>query len=186
MKKDLILISAGYISAMLVVIFFKWFFINYTIEFQTPIKIQPFVIIKEAKPIEIINVLPENRPVRPVLTPTPTKRPLKKTIAPFKKFLTDNGAETREKVLAIVSAKYAGDELMAFDNIMKKEAGYRLDAINEIGCGGMPQACPASKMNCPLDDSGLECQTNWVMNYIENRYGNPTTAWNFHLAHNYY
>lgn len=154
--------------------------ILWQIPFRTP------VWIEEIKPIIKETII--------IVTPTPTSIqkferqgdnivPIKpQSIIPVKKYLTDDGVKNRVKALAIVSEKYDGDELTAFDNLMKSEAGYRADAPNGNGCGGIPQACPASKMGCPLDNSGVECQTQWAMNYIQNRYGSPIKAWNFWLA----
>lgn len=107
-------------------------------------------------------------------------------IIPFKKFLTPEGETTREIVLAHLAKYYSGDELIAADNILKKEAGYRYDAVNEIGAGGMPQALPYSKMGCPLTKDGIICQAQWFIGYINRRYGSPTVAWNHHLQNNWY
>jgi hypothetical protein len=107
-------------------------------------------------------------------------------IEPFKKYLTEQGSRTRETVMRIAEQVYGDQDLIAFDNILKKEAGYRYDAVNEIGACGMGQALPCEKMNCPLTEDGVNCQVEWIMNYIERRYGTPTNAWNFHLTNNWY
>jgi len=107
-------------------------------------------------------------------------------IIPFPKLLTPQGKKNREKALVYLSKYYQGDELIAADNILKKEAGYRYDAVNEIGCAGMVQACPASKLGCPLTEDGILCQTQWFIGYLNRRYGSPTQAWRFHLQNNYY
>lgn len=122
---------------------------------------------------------------KPVILPSPT--PVKQSLVPFPKYLTDNGAKNREKALAYLSKYYTGDELTAADNILKKEAGYRTDAVNEIGACGIVQANPCSKLNCPLNDSGLECQLQFFVGYINTHgYGTPLVAWNFHLKNNWY
>ena len=121
----------------------------------------------------------QNTPT-PTITVTPT--PAKKAIVPYKKFLTEKAAEAREKILAIIHAKWETEEdRIAFDNILKVESGYRLDAMNEIGACGIGQALPCSKMNCPLDysEEAIHCQINWVHSYIERRYGTPSAAWDF-------
>lgn len=109
-----------------------------------------------------------------------------KEILPFKKLLTDEGAKTREVVLSHLSKYYSGEELIAADNILKKEAGYRYDAVNEIGCAGMVQACPASELNCPLTKDGILCQADFFVGYINRRYGSPSKAWEHHLQVNWY
>ncbi len=107
-------------------------------------------------------------------------------ITPFKKYLTVKGEETRQAVLKIAEQVYSEDNLLAFDNILKKESGYRFDAVNEIGACGMGQALPCEKMNCPLSEEGIACQTEWIMGYIDRRYGNPIKAWEHHLQVNWY
>lgn len=126
--------------------------------------------------------------IRADILPSPTIAVAKNkaVVQSFPKLLTENGAKNREYSLTYLSKYYSGEELTAADNILKKEAGYRTDAINEIGCGGMPQACPASKMGCALDQSGLDCQLQFFVGYITRRYGTPTQAWSHHLAMNWY
>jgi len=124
--------------------------------------------------------------ITPTATPPPT--PVKTTLAPFKKFLTEENSKVREKVLTMIKQKYTGDEAIAFDNILKKEAGYNPTSVNEIGACGMGQALPCEKMNCPLDysDEAIKCQFEWVTQYIKNRYETPALAWKFHLVNNWY
>jgi len=110
----------------------------------------------------------------------------KASIVPFRKYLTEQGAKNREHVLIWANNDYDEQNVIALDNIFKKEAGYRTDALNEIGAGGLPQAYPASKMGCPLSDEGLRCQYEWAKQYIAQRYGTPSLAWQFHLENNYY
>lgn len=117
-------------------------------------------------------------------TPTPTVEPIMPIILPVEKYLTDAGASNRSKGLEIITAKWSGDNVTAFDNIIKKESGWRADAVNEIGACGIGQALPCEKMGCSLED--LECQVNWVDRYIVSRYGTPLNAWSFWLANNWY
>lgn len=110
------------------------------------------------------------------------------SITPFKKYLTDDANRVRNSLLPQIYSDYGPDDALALDNILKKEAGYRPDAINEIGAGGMPQALPYSKMGCDLawTDEAVQCQYQWMKTYIANRYGTPSKAWDFHLVNNYY
>ena len=101
-------------------------------------------------------------------------------VSSFPKLLTEKGAQNREFVLNHVKNYYSEGELMAFDNLMKAEAGY-VPKMNGSGCGGFPQACPFEKMGCAMDD--LQCQAQWVVGYINRRYeGSPIKAWNFWLS----
>jgi len=162
--------------------------------FQSPVLIQLRLPIKRvdlyqnSRSEPLPTIIPrKDKPSGDVILPSPTPTPIKKTTIPsFPKYLTDQGAINRMNILTMARQEYQGDDLIAFDNIIKKESGYRPDAINEIGAGGIGQAYPASKMNCPLDQSGLECQYQWVKSYIKNRYGSPVKAWNFHQKENWY
>jgi hypothetical protein len=141
---------------------------------------QKFTIRSPHAKVQIVRTV-KKKPVKRNVVAT-----VKKTIEPYKKYLTDTGSKTREKVLAYLSTYYTGEQLTAADNILKKEAGYRYDAVNSIGAGGIPQAYPYQKMGCPLTEEGIECQTQWFVGYVNRRYGDPLQAWSFHIKNNWY
>lgn len=61
--------------------------------------------------------------------------------------------------------------------IYMRESGCRVGAVNPIGCTGLGQSCPASKIaHCGLD---WACQNAWFTNYANVRYGSPAQAWAF-------
>lgn len=210
MKTKLIALTIGILVIFIVILvsIFRW---AMTIELvQSPVKIEwqkAIIYRKEFKDYKFKNM--KNKAVEGIKfideyykeypselpTPTPTPKiegkaeilPKKKTIVEsFPKYLTDNGASNREKALAWIAERWSGDDLTAFDNILKKESGYRADAINEIGAGGICQAYPASKMGCEVSNEALECQLNWCNQYIISRYGTPTQAYIFHTANNWF
>ena len=121
---------------MLFGIFFTLYCLGGTgkVKFQTPIEFNNPIQIEQEK---ILNPVPEYS-ITPTVTVTPTKAPPK--VVPFKKYLTPQAANIREVILAKIQSEYDEVNALAFDNILKKEAGYRPDAMNEIGAGGMPQA----------------------------------------------
>lgn len=53
--------------------------------------------------------------------------------------------------------------------IYQHESGCRTDAVNSIGCRGIGQACPGSKLPC--SNSDFACQDAWFSNYAITRYG---------------
>ena len=209
MKTKLIALTIGILVIFIVILvtIFRW---AVTIEFvQSPVKIewQKAIIYRKEykgykfknmqnKAVEGIKFIDEYYKEYPSELPTPTPTPKiegkgeilpKKTIVEsFPKYLTDNGASNREKALAWIAERWSGDDLTAFDNILKKESGYRADAVNEIGACGIGQAYPCEKMGCQVSDDDLMCQLEWVNRYIVNRYGSPSEAWSFHLLENYY
>lgn len=59
--------------------------------------------------------------------------------------------------------------------IYMRESGCRTTALNSIGCYGIGQACPASKIaQCGSD---FACQDAWFRNYAISRYGSYAGAW---------
>jgi hypothetical protein len=69
--------------------------------------------------------------------------------------------------------------------LISRESSLNNFAINpKSGACGLGQAYPCSKMNCTLDN--VDCQIDWIHNYISNRYGNVKNALDFHIKHNWY
>lgn len=58
-----------------------------------------------------------------------------------------------------------------------------VNAMNAGGCGGIGQACPASKMSCGADYS---CQNAFFSNYALTRYGSWADAYAFHKANGWW
>lgn len=107
-------------------------------------------------------------------------------IKEYPKYLTDEAFILRNKILNYLKDRLSKNELIAFDNIIKKESGYDPTIVNEIGAGGICQAYPHSKMNCELSYEDWQCQVDWCLNYIKNRYLTPIEAWEFHLINNWF
>lgn len=63
------------------------------------------------------------------------------------------------------------DEDKAF--IYQHESGNNPNAVNSIGCRGLGQACPGSKLPC---DADYACQDAYFTNYMLNRYGSWANA----------
>lgn len=68
--------------------------------------------------------------------------------------------------------------------IYQHESGCRTNAVNSIGCAGLGQACPGSKLPCSLSD--WVCQDNYFSNYAIQRYGSWQNAYNFWLSHRWW
>ena len=66
------------------------------------------------------------------------------------------------------------------DYIYFRESGCRTDAVNPIGCKGIGQACPASKIaHCGND---FACQDEWFSNYAQTRYNGWEQAYNLFVG----
>ena len=73
--------------------------------------------------------------------------------------------------------------------LWNKESGWQWNATNpSSGAYGIPQALPASKLASAGDDwkDNAATQIRWGLNYIAGRYGSPSAAKTFWLAHNWY
>ena len=80
-----------------------------------------------------------------------------------------------------------GKEWKQYAELIARESGFKPDAINPTsGACGLAQALPCSKMQCSLDMDGVDCQLNWIKNYVYDRYGNIEHALVFHDVMNYY
>jgi hypothetical protein len=87
----------------------------------------------------------------------------------------------------ISATAYAGSgDAKAF--IYSKESGGRLIARNSIGCLGLGQACPGSKLinACPDWETNYACQDAFFTNYMLNRYGSWDNARSFWLANRWW
>ena len=70
--------------------------------------------------------------------------------------------------------------------LWNKESGWQWNATNpSSGAYGIPQALPASKLASAGDDwkDNAATQIKWGLNYIAGRYGSPSAAKTFWLAH---
>lgn len=74
---------------------------------------------------------------------------------------------------ASASPNCGSDPYMA--QIYMRESGCRTTALNSIGCYGIGQSCPASKIaHCGAD---FACQDAWFKAYAIARYGSYANAW---------
>lgn len=70
------------------------------------------------------------------------------------------------------------------DYIYMKESGCNPRAVNPIGCKGIGQSCPASKIAHCGDD--FACQDAWFSNYAVQKYGSWEKAYIFWLANHWW
>lgn len=74
-------------------------------------------------------------------------------------------------IQAPVASGCGSDPYMAY--IYQHESGCNPSSVNSIGCRGIGQACPGSKLPCGAD---FACQDAWFKNYAIQRYGSPYLA----------
>lgn len=78
-----------------------------------------------------------------------------------------------------------GVEGRKWAELMSRESSLNPEAINpSSGSCGLPQALPCSKMKCDLSD--VDCQLEWIEDYVAQRYGDIDTALAFHSEKGWY
>ena len=83
---------------------------------------------------------------------------------------------------------WSDSEFEPLKKLWNKESGWNPSAHNPSGAHGIPQALPAKKMA----KAGADYYTNgytqirWGLQYIKDRYGSPSAAWNFSQKNNWY
>ena len=75
-----------------------------------------------------------------------------------------------------------GDNVYA-NFIYTHESGCNLNSVNFLGCRGIGQACPGSKLPCGAD---YGCQNAYFSNYAISRYGSWAGAYAFWVAHSWW
>jgi len=82
-----------------------------------------------------------------------------------------------------------GEQWNCLRSLWIKESGWSTSSSNSSGSAwGIPQALPGSKMAQFGSDwrTNPATQIKWGLHYIDNRYGNPCSAWNHWQNHNWY
>lgn len=69
------------------------------------------------------------------------------------------------------------------DYIYSHESGCNPASVNSIGCRGIGQACPGSKLPCGAD---FACQDAYFTTYALSRYGSWQAAYNFWLINHWW
>ena len=89
-----------------------------------------------------------------------------------------------------IESKWGASEWVAFDNIVRKESGWRVTGDHNPalstahGLGGFLNAT-WSTVGC-VKTQDEDIQIDCMIKYIEQRYSTPRKALGFHVAHNYY
>jgi Transglycosylase SLT domain len=79
----------------------------------------------------------------------------------------------------MLQAGFPISEMPCLKNLWMKESGWRTNARNPSGAGGIPQALPMNKMSKYGADylTNPATQIRWGLDYIKGRYGKPCAAW---------
>ena len=97
-------------------------------------------------------------------------------------------ADPRDIGLALLPEYgFAADQFPCLDSLYVSESNWRVDADNPTSSAyGIPQAL-TSMHDLPADYyTSAEAQIRWGLEYIQDSYGSPCSAWEFKQANNWY
>ncbi|WP_346960432.1 hypothetical protein [uncultured Arthrobacter sp.] len=118
---------------------------------------------------------------KPVKAPAP---------APAKPVAVDDPAGAQAYAAAQLPAHgWAASEMQCLLKLWTKESDWKTTATNpSSGAYGVVQSLPAEKMASAGADyrTNYRTQINWGLQYVQDRYGSPCGALNFHYANNWY
>ena len=82
---------------------------------------------------------------------------------------------------------YSADQFSCLDSLYMSESGWRIDADNPTSSAyGIPQAL-TQLHDLPADYmTSAEAQIRWGLEYIQDTYGSPCSAWSFKSGHGWY
>lgn len=103
------------------------------------------------------------------------EQPVRKIVARGRKAPVVAG----NKAEIMAAAGISPNEFYAADFIISHESGWRVNALNSRGCGGLGQACPSTKLAsaCPNWQSDPICQMRYFSGYARGRYGSWSRAY---------
>ena len=82
---------------------------------------------------------------------------------------------------------FSSDQFSCLDSLYMSESGWRIDADNPTSSAyGIPQAL-TQLHDLPADYmTSAESQIRWGLEYIQDTYGSPCSAWSFKAGHGWY
>lgn len=102
---------------------------------------------------------------------------------------SDGSVEQNIQLAKRMAAKYGwtGREWRQLKDLWTKESGFRTDADNpDSSAYGIPQALTETHDLGKRYMNNPKVQIRWGLDYLKNRYGNPTAANRFHERENWY
>ena len=110
----------------------------------------------------------------------------KKKVTQQKKATTTNVSYSKSDLQQyahdlVISYGWSEYDFECLVKLWNRESGWNPNAVNKkSGACGIPQSLPCSKMSSFGSDyrTNGRTQIRWGLNYIKNRYGSPSQAWN--------
>ncbi len=126
----------------------------------------------------------------PAAKAKPVKAKPVKAPAPAKPVAVDDPAGAQAYAAAQLPAHgWAASEMQCLMKLWTRESDWKTTATNpSSGAYGVVQSLPAEKMASAGADyrTNYRTQINWGLQYVQDRYGSPCGALNFHYANNWY
>ena len=124
-----------------------------------------------------------NQAIQPAVTPTASPQPAEQPETPVATPAPAVEVQAPPPVSVTGVVPGCGDNEYA-NYIYMHESGCNTNALNSIGCYGIGQACPASKIaNCGAD---YACQNAWFSAYADRAYGGWYNAYLFWSANHWW
>lgn len=127
-------------------------------------------------------------PAAPAPAPAPEPAPAPAP-APAPVAVNDPAGAQAYAASQLGSYGWAPSQMQCLMKLWTKESDWETTATNpSSGAYGVVQSLPAEKMASAGADyrTNYRTQINWGLEYIEDRYGSPCDALNFHYANNWY
>jgi len=126
----------------------------------------------------------------PAAPPAPATESPAPAPAPAQQVAVDDPAAAKAYAAAQLPAHgWAASEMQCLTKLWTKESDWKTTATNpSSGAYGVVQSLPAEKMASAGADylTNYRTQINWGLKYVQDRYGSPCGALNFHYANNWY
>lgn len=164
------------------------------IKIQKPVKIMTKEEIKKEQELdkeldEVVKKALEIYYATPSATPTPKKETsaIVKPVQAKEGRVYQNYSKKTHYATIIAGLKTRFTNWEDAADLIAKEGMFDPAAINPTsGACGLGQALPCSKMVCSLAPKGIDCQLDWIKDYVANRYGTVSNALEFRISNGWY
>ena len=184
--KVITIITSGILLTSIATVAINSFFMEHYLDFQSPIVLRSPILVQnrtDAQYISPIGVEAVSNATESAET-TKEEEPIVEEVSltPSPRLIAHS--EARPDIYAKI-VEHFGDESILAGELIARESSFNPLAINPTsGACGLAQALPCEKMDCDLTD--VDCQLEWIGEYVENRYGNFENAIAFHDEKGWY
>lgn len=91
-----------------------------------------------------------------------------------------------QEMAAASPYNWTGPQWTALNDIVEAESGWSDTVLNSQGSGAAGIAQNINGWSADYQKGNARQQIAWLLNYIQQRYGNPVMAWAFHKKNGWY